>query len=94
MERQTQARAARIGDGPRRLNALTLDFIRSGGTSNGERHTRLFQAAANLAELGAGLELAEALLTESGLDSGLSPSEVARQIKSGIEHVQRKGGER
>ncbi|TWT41525.1 DNA primase [Botrimarina hoheduenensis] len=68
------------------LNRRTLDFIRN-GASEGDRHRLLYSAAANLAEFGASYELAAALLTESALDSGLPPSEVARQIKCGVEGV-------
>ena len=51
--------------------------------------TRLFSAAANLAELGCGFDLAWGLLSEAGLDSGLSPSEVKRQIACGLDHGRR-----
>jgi hypothetical protein len=46
----------------------------------------LFSAAANLAELGCSLALAEALLSDAALDSGLSPSDVRRQIECGVNH--------
>jgi hypothetical protein len=46
----------------------------------------LFSAAANLAELGCSFDLASALLSEAALDSGLSPSEVRRQIECGLNH--------
>jgi hypothetical protein len=68
-----------------RLNRLTLDFIRRGALE-GERAMRLFSAAANLAEFGCPADLAQALLTESALDSGLSPGEVRRQIECGLLH--------
>ena len=67
----------------------TMDFIRDGATS-GDRHRRLFSASANLAEFGCSFELAYALLSESALDCGLSPSDVRRQIKCGLEHGGRK----
>jgi hypothetical protein len=67
------------------LNRATVEFIRDGATS-GDRHRLLFSAAANLAEFGCSLELATALLSESALDSGLSPSDVQRQIQCGIEY--------
>lgn len=67
------------------LNRLTLEFIRE-GADHGERHGRLFSAAANLAEFGCSLELATALLTEAALDTGLPPSEVKRQIRCGLAH--------
>jgi hypothetical protein len=60
----------------------------------GTRHARLFQAAANLAEFGTIEELITGLLTEPGLDTGLPPREVARQIECGIQHARRhRGGE-
>jgi hypothetical protein len=67
------------------LNQQTLDFIRNGAIS-GDRHRLLFSAAANLAELGCRFELAYALLSEAALDSGLSPSDVRRQIQCGLDH--------
>ncbi|HPF39408.1 MAG TPA: DNA primase [Phycisphaerae bacterium] len=67
------------------LNRTTLAFIRDGATT-GERHARLFSAAANLAEFDCPPELAHALLTESALDTGLSPSDVRRQIDCGLEY--------
>jgi hypothetical protein len=66
------------------LNRLTRDFLRDGATA-GDRHRLLFSAAANLAEFGASFELAFALLSEPALDSGLSPADVSRQIRCGIE---------
>ncbi len=81
-----QAVAVRRSTGDAKLNRSTLDFIREGATT-GDRHRRLFSAAANLAEFGCPNELAIALLTEAGLDSGLSPSEVRRQILCGLDHA-------
>lgn len=74
------------------LNRLTMQFIRSGATE-GDRHRLLFSAAANLAEFDCPLRLAHALLTESGRDSGLSPSDVRRQIDCGLAHVTRNAGD-
>jgi hypothetical protein len=37
--------------------------------------------------------LAHALLTEAGLDSGLPPKEVRRQIDCGLGHVQNRNGQ-
>ena len=92
VEQRAERKAAASGDGPRKLNALTLAFIREGAT-DGERALRLFQAAANLAEFGCTPELAHALLDEVALDSGLTPSETRRQIESGLSHArQREGG--
>jgi len=78
-------------NGSTRLNRITLEIIRDGtvmGTpeQNGDRHRLLFSAAANLAECGCPPALAHALLTESGLDSGLPPKEVHRQIDCGLAH--------
>lgn len=70
------------------LNRQTLDFI-TNGVAVGDRHRILFSAAANLAEFDCPEALAHALLTEAGRDSGLSPSEVRRQIECGLRH---KGG--
>jgi hypothetical protein len=71
-----------------RLQRETLDFIRA-GAPDGERAVRLFRAAANLREFSCPSELAHALLTNAGLDSGLPPSEVKRQIDSGLAHAAR-----
>lgn len=71
--------------GAAKLNRQTADFIRD-GAADGDRANRLFSAAANLAEFASVEELAFELLTEPGLDSGLSPSEVQRQIECGLNH--------
>ncbi len=76
--------ARRAADGTPRLNRQTLGFIRD-GADHGDRHRLLFSAAANLAEFGCPASLAHALLTEAALDSGLSPSDVKRQIECGLE---------
>jgi hypothetical protein len=83
--RAAEMRCGTVGKAGAKLNRATLEFIRDGATS-GDRHRLLFSAAANLAEFGCSLELAEALLTESALDSGLTPSDVARQIRCGMNH--------
>ena len=75
----------RIGIEQLSLNRMTLDFIREGALT-GDRHRRLFSAAANLSEFGCSQQLAEALLTEAALDCGLPPAAVKRQIKTGLEH--------
>ena len=80
-----ESRRGSVGRSGSRLNRATLEFIRDGATS-GDRHRLLFSAAANLAEFGCSVELAESLLTESALDSGLSPSDVRRQIECGLNH--------
>ncbi len=70
-------------NGSATLNRSTLDFIANGATT-GDRHRRLFSAAANLAEFGCPPALAHALLSEAGLDSGLPPKDVRRQIDCGL----------
>jgi hypothetical protein len=85
-------RRAAVADGAPTLNRRTLDFIRD-GADNGDRHRLLFSAAANLAEFGCPPALAYSLLTEAALDSGLSPSDVRRQIDCGLQQGrQPKGG--
>lgn len=86
LEREAQAVAQRKASESATLNRVTLDFIRDGAT-NGDRHRLLFSAAANLAEFGCPAVMAHALLTEAGLDSGLPPAEVRRQIDCGLEHT-------
>ena len=87
VEQETEAARERRASSDRsaRLNRATLDFIRDGAGS-GDRHRLLFSAAANLAEFGCPVELAHELLTEAALDSGLSPSDVRRQIDCGLNH--------
>jgi hypothetical protein len=75
--------AVATGTAPLALNRQTLEFIRD-GAGIGDRHRLLYSAATNLAEYGCPLPLAVALLTEPGLDSGLTPSDVRRQIECGI----------
>ena len=65
------------------LNRSTLEFV-CDGAGNGDRHRLLFSAAANLGEFGCPPALAHALLTEAGLDSGLPPKDVRRQIDCGL----------
>lgn len=68
------------------LNRQTLEFIHD-GAAVGNRHRLLFSAAANLAEFGCPPALAHALLTEPGLDAGLAPKDVRRQIECGLSAV-------
>lgn len=75
--------------GPPRLNRLTREVLAHVGDV-GDRHRHLFSAAANLAEFGTVEELIYALLTEPGLDCGLPPKEVARQIQCGIARTRKK----
>jgi hypothetical protein len=85
VERTVEA-AKVMREGDAHLNRLTLQFIRE-GAAKGDRHRMLFSAAANLGEFGCPRDLAHALLTESALDTGLSPSDVERQIECGLNHL-------
>ena len=87
VEREVQAgRERRAADrGAAKLNRQTLDFIRE-GVGTGDRHRLLFSSAANLAEFGCPPALAHALLTDAGLDNGLPPRDVQRQIDCGLNH--------
>jgi hypothetical protein len=91
--RRADERRAAFPDGSTKLTAATRAFIRD-GAPDGERALQLFRAAANLGEFDCPPELAHALLTEAALDSGLMPSEAARQIDCGLAHArrQREGG--
>ena len=84
-EGKAQRRADASTNGPT-LNRSTMDYLRE-GAANGDRHRLLFSAAANLAEFACPPSLAHALLTEAGRDSGLSPSDVRRQIDCGLSHA-------
>lgn len=81
----TVAKERRASGGTPTITRSTRTFIRDGAEPK-HRHRLLFSAAANLAEFGCTLELATALLSEPALDSGLSPSEVRRQIECGWNH--------
>ncbi len=90
---ETAARVGRPHSG--RLQRATTEFLTS-GAEEGERHPRLFRAAADMAELAGvrGLNgLIHALLTDPALDTGLPPSEVERQIRCGIDHGQRQAAQ-
>jgi hypothetical protein len=84
-EEKVRRRAIANGNGSPKLNRLTLEFIRD-GAGKGDRHRLLFSAAANLAEFGCPYALAHSLLTEAALDTGLTPSDVRRQIDCGLSH--------
>ena len=75
----------RSSNGAAKLNPTTRAVLVE-GSFVGDRHRELFSSAANLAEFGSVDELAFALLTPCGLNSGLSPSEVQRQIACGLKH--------
>ena len=70
------------GTAAAKLNDLTRRLL-AGESIEPDRHTRLYSAAANLAELGVPLRASHELLAEPGLDSGLSPREVFRAIENG-----------
>jgi hypothetical protein len=81
--KRTVARTS-LSNGPR-INRQTLEIIRNGALVQvGDRHRLLYSSAANLAEFRTVGELAHALLTEPGLDMGLPPSVVRRQIDCGL----------
>jgi hypothetical protein len=85
-ERQASIRSATIAQPDSRAPKWLVDFLRF-GVPVGERHKTLFRAAAWLTEQGAPPSLCHAILTEPGCDLGLTPSDVARQIRCGIEHA-------
>jgi hypothetical protein len=82
--KQAESRRQHKAEGTVRLTNETRHFICE-GAENGDRHRALFRAAANLAELDCPRALAHELLTESGLDCGLKPSDVKRQIDCGLD---------
>ena len=90
-----EERAKRVAqyspDAPAKLAKRTLALIRGEWTPDeGDRHRLLFSAAANLGECGCPHDLALTLLAGPGLDSGLTPDDVRRQVASGINHTSRK----
>ena len=90
-ERQDRRPTAN-GDGNGKLNPMTRRLIADPTSLQvGERHGVLFSAAANLAEFKTLDDLIAGILTGPGLDTGLPPAEVARQIRCGIEHARRRG---
>lgn len=89
--RHTAARSAvRVGHSTpdARAPRYLMDLFRF-GVEEGERHHTLFRCAAWLTEQGSPPTLVSALLTEAGLDVGLGPKDVERQIRCGIEHAAR-----
>jgi hypothetical protein len=85
-ERQAAIRNATVSQPDSKAPKYLLDFLRF-GVEVGERHKTLFRCAAWLTEQGAPPSLCYALLTEPGCDVGLSPKDVERQIRCGIEHT-------
>jgi len=92
--RQAERQARRTNGADIGLNALTRQLIaETNSVEVGERHRRLFSASANMAEFETIDGLIHAILTEPGLDTGLPPREVERQIQNGIEHTRRQRSE-
>jgi hypothetical protein len=75
--------ALRSGEGTPELSRSTRDFIRE-GCAEGERHSRLYSAAANMGEFGSVRALALALLRPRGEDLGLSPRDTRAAIENGL----------
>lgn len=72
-----------VGKASAKLNDLTRRLLAGEPMQQGERHKRIYSAAANLAELDVPLHAAHQLLTEAGRDSGLPPRDVFRAIENG-----------
>jgi hypothetical protein len=91
VERQAERPVApRNGEG--KISAFLRGFVRDGELEPGRRAVSTFRAAAELGELYEthGFNaLAHALLAEAALNSGLSPSEVKREIDCGLAHGRR-----
>jgi len=87
-----EGRRAEIVNGTRSasVNKLTRAFL-AGEVETGDRHRRLFSAAANLTEIGCTLAAVRALLGTPALDAGLPPRDVERGIVSGFDAVAGKG---
>jgi hypothetical protein len=86
-ERKREARR-RAADGEARqgINPLTRMLLTDPTSIRiGERHRTILSVAADLAEFPTVDDLVAALLTPPGLDTGLPPREVARQVRCGIE---------
>jgi hypothetical protein len=82
-------------DGSARLTAFARRFIRDGELDDRMREVSAFRVAAELTEvyLSGGIDrLLFALLEDSALDSGLTPSEVKHAIEGGLTHARRQRG--
>jgi hypothetical protein len=94
IESESQADSERRNlNGNAKLNPTTRALLQGDLSTEGDRHRELFSAAANFGEFGSVDELAFALLTPAGLNSGLSASDVRRQIECGLKHGGRHHGE-
>lgn len=90
-ERRAERRP-KLGDTTTRLSAFARRFIRDGELDGDKREVSTFRVAAELTEvyLNGGIDrLVSALIEESALDSGLSPSEVKHAIDGGLAHAKR-----
>ena len=86
----TERRAS--GSKASKLNPTTRAFLMDGAFV-GDRHRELFSCAANFGEFSSIEELTFAILTPAGLNTGLTASEVQRQISCGLRHGGRSHGE-
>lgn len=75
--------AVRRGDEAPTLSRHSLEFIRQ-GCATGERHNRLYSAAANMGEFRSVRDLATAILRPVGEDLGLPPRDVLQAIENGL----------
>jgi replicative DNA helicase len=89
-EGKAERRAAALNGTPT-LNRMTAAIIR-GEVDPERRAVDLFSAAANIGEFPTVEQVAFALLREPGLDAGLPPKEVERQIRSGLDHAAKQRG--
>ena len=71
------------GKATAKLNDLTRRLLAGEPAEQGQRHKRIYSAAANLAELGVPLHATHELLSEAGRDSGVPPRDVFRAIENG-----------
>lgn len=83
IEAEQSAKPTPAAVGADRVNRATLDFIRD-GAAVGDRHRSTYLAARNLTGAGCSPNAVHGLLTDAALDTGLSPSDVRRQIECGI----------
>jgi hypothetical protein len=84
-ERQARRNVAN-GEARTKINPLTRSLLTDPTSIRiGERHKTILSAAADLASFPTVDDLVTALLTPPGLDTGLPPKEVLRQIACGIE---------
>jgi len=93
VERRPRTPPPTHADGERRLSAFVRRFLHDGELDPDQRAVSTFRAAAELAEMErdhGSDALIHALLIETALDSGLSPTEARRQIACGIAHARKR----